>query len=110
MSVCTRQLVVQLVSITVCVLSENGICIVCKREYGVSVGGKKRFDENHFINRVHFPLVLSFILGEMHAEKNNNFQADLSCNPVFEIFSCAHNKQETTIHICFLSIADADSF
>lgn len=86
------------------------VFVLSTKENMVSQWGEKRFDENHFINRVHFPLVLSFILGKMHAEKNNNFQADLSCNPMFEIFSCVHNKQETTIHICFLSIADADSF
>lgn len=55
-----------------------------------------------------FLLFWSFILGEMHAEETIIFRLIYLTTQCFEIFSCAHNRQETTIHIC--SIIDADRF
>lgn len=82
MFVCTRQLVVWLVSITFCVLSENGICIDRKREYGDSVWG-----ENVLMKIIwrteSVPLVLEFHFRWNACWRNNHFQANLSYNPVF---------------------------
>ncbi len=53
------------------------------------------------------PLVLEFHLMWNACVRNNHFLIYLTTQ-CFEIFSCAHNRQETTIHIC--SITDAVRF